>query len=160
MQGCWIDGTIWSNNCWYNKSREQLTPRPELDFRSEALAGPESRHKTAQPTQTPHHSLRTSDNAKPLVRKDRKEFELIEGRTRSVCGGCWGILIEKQLMDQQLSQAYRLLYITEARVQAPFELEPPHPSPTADSDQIPQNRHRCRLATRQSQCHDHHRPRN
>lgn len=106
-----------------------MTPRPELNFRSEALAGPESRHKTAQPTQTPHHSLCTSDNAKPLVRKDRKEFELIEGRTRSVYGGCWGILIEKQLMDQQLSQAYRLLYITEARVQAPFELEPPHSRP-------------------------------
>lgn len=48
---------------------------------SQALAGPKSHKKAAQPTQTPYHPLRTADIVKLLEREDHKGFMPIWGKT-------------------------------------------------------------------------------
>lgn len=47
----------------------------------QAPGEPESCDEEAQPTQPPHHSSRTVGNAKTLIRKDRKRFMPMRGRT-------------------------------------------------------------------------------
>ncbi len=90
-----IDDTTSREN---NKSREQFTPRPELDY---GLADSEFRDKAAQPTQTPYHSLlahlgqspppyssRSKDTAETSDKKIRRKMNEHRRRWATKHGQC------------------------------------------------------------------------